>query len=248
MTADQRAPEVDDPTGDDALMTVDELAASVGLTVRTTRYYASRGLLPPPTRRGRFAMYDAQHRARLEMVRALQGHGFTLQAIEGYLASLPADAGVEDLALQRAMLTSWTPRERESLTRRQLEKRAERRLSDDDLDTLEAFGHLTREGERFVVHTGFDVGVRVLGLPIPTAGMVRAGEVITRHMEALALELTEVLREEVVEPFRSAPRTPEQAERFEQTLVETRRLTLESVVAGFQRAANNIITRSLTRR
>ena len=34
----------------DALLTVDELAAAVGLTVRTTRYYASLGLLPPPLR------------------------------------------------------------------------------------------------------------------------------------------------------------------------------------------------------
>lgn len=245
MTAAQRLP--DDPAGDSG-MTIDELAAAVGLTVRTTRYYASRGLLPPPTRRGRFAMYGVQHRARLEMVQALQGHGFTLQAIEGYLASLPADAGVEDLALQRAMLTSWTPHERQVLTRRELDKRAGRRLADDDLAMLEAFGHLTREGERFGVHTGFDVGVQVLDLPIPAQGMRRAGEVISRHTEALAAELTEVLREEVVAPFRAEPRTPEEAERFEHTLAETRRLTLESVVVAFQRAANNIIQRSLTRR
>ena len=101
-------------------MTIDELAAAVGLTVRTTRYYASLGLIPPPERRGRVAYYDAGHRARLEMVRALQDHGFTLQAIERYVATLPADATVEDLALQRVMLTSWSPAPSEALTRRQL--------------------------------------------------------------------------------------------------------------------------------
>ena len=94
------------------------------MTVRTTRYYASLGLIPAPIRRGRVAYYDATHRARLEMVRALQDHGFTLQAIERYLATLPEDAGVEDLALQRAMLTSWSPHPPETLTRRQLEKKA----------------------------------------------------------------------------------------------------------------------------
>ena len=89
----------------DDLLTIDELSAAVGTTVRTTRYYASLGLVPPPVRRGRIAYYGPVHRARLELVRALQDHGFTLQAIERVLAGVPADAGVEDLALQRAMLT-----------------------------------------------------------------------------------------------------------------------------------------------
>ena len=40
-------------THDDDLLTIDQLAGSTGLTVRTTRYYASLGLLPPPIRRGR---------------------------------------------------------------------------------------------------------------------------------------------------------------------------------------------------
>ena len=101
--------------------TVDELAAATGMTVRTTRYYAGLGLLPPPSRRGRMAYYTRAHRGRLELIRALQDHGFTLSAIEKYLGRVPAEATVEDLALQRAMLTSWGAGKRESVTRRQLE-------------------------------------------------------------------------------------------------------------------------------
>ena len=92
---------------DGELLTVDELAAATGPTVRTTRYYAGLGLIPPPTRRGRMAFYSAEHRARLELIRALQDHGFTLAAIEKYLSRVPEDASVEDLAVQRVMLTSW---------------------------------------------------------------------------------------------------------------------------------------------
>ena len=51
----------------DDLLTIDELAVATGMTVRTTRYYASLGLLPPPTRRGRLAYYSREHRARLEV-------------------------------------------------------------------------------------------------------------------------------------------------------------------------------------
>src|SRR6476646_5836538 len=106
------------------------------MTVRTTRYYAGLGLLPAPTRRGRMAYYTQEHRARLDLIRALQDHGFTLSAIEKYLAKVPDDASVEDLALQRAMLTSWGAVTREPMTRRQLESRAGRSLSEEDLARL----------------------------------------------------------------------------------------------------------------
>lgn len=238
-----------------ALRTVDELAAAAGMTVRTTRYYASLGLLPPPARRGRMAWYDDTHLARLEMIRALQDHGFTLQAIEKYLASLPADAGVEDLAVQRAMLTSWTVGEPVELTRRQLDQHAGRKLTDDEVALIEEFGLLRRVGDergtRFTPVHGFDVAVELLQVDIPVAGMRAAGEAIERHMSALAEELTSVLHHEVVEPWRrersrSHP-SREDAAQLENTIGTLRRLTLEAIVRGFQRSANKVITRSLDR-
>lgn len=103
---------------DDGLLTIDELSSATGLSVRTTRYYASLGLIPAPVRRGRIAYYGPAHRARLELVVALQDHGFTLQAIERYLGRLPADVTAEDLAMQRAMITSWTSESPEEVYRR----------------------------------------------------------------------------------------------------------------------------------
>lgn len=233
----------------DGLRTVDELAAEAGLTVRTTRYYASLGLLPPPTKRGRMAWYDDAHLARLEMIRALQDHGFTLQAIERYLASLPGDAAIEDLAVQRAMLTAWSPGGPRRITRRQLEKHASRKLSDEQLEMLEDLGIVRRsEDERGVRYTpvqGFEAAVQLLDLDIPMAGMRAAGEAISQHMEALAGDLTAILRQQVLEPYRRQAHTPEEKAEFERTLAVLRRLTLDAIVGGFQRSANDMITRSL---
>ncbi|NYG55060.1 MerR family transcriptional regulator [Nocardioides perillae] len=231
-----------------ALLTVDELAAAVGLTVRTTRYYASLGLLPPPQRRGRVAVYDERHRARLEMVRALQDHGFTLQAVERYLSSVPLDAGVEDLALQRAMLTSWTTEPPQQLSRAQLEERAGRRLTDDDLDVLLRMGAVERAGRRWVAMPHLAVGVGLLELDLPVTALESATKAITRHMESLAEELTTILHTDLVVPFRSGEHSPEESARFERTYARLRQLTLEAVVSGFQRAANDVIARALTRR
>lgn len=232
-------------------MTVDELSAAAGMTVRTTRYYASLGLIPPPERRGRMAWYGAEHLARLEMIRALQDHGFTLQAIEGYLAHLPADARMEDLAVQRAMLTSWTLSGPEDLTRRQLEQHAGRSFSDDELALAEELGMVRRvegsRGPRFTPVHGFDVTVRLLDLGIPVEGVRAANEAIERHMGALAAELTEVMRTEVVPPIRSSQLTAEEAGKVEKNLASLRQLTLDAIVSAFQRSANDLIASTLRR-
>ncbi len=230
-----------------ALLTIDELASAVGLTVRTTRYYASLGLIPAPIRQGRVAFYDDAHRARLELVRALQDHGFTLQAIEGFLGSLPAAATVEELALQRAMLTSWTPKPPEQLTHKQLEKKAGRALSDEHIRLLVMLGALEHSDDGYVAMPNLQVGVGLLDVDIPEGSMEAAGESIQRHMGSLVEELTEILRTQVLEPFRREAHSPEDAARLEKTMAKLRQLTLEAVVTGFQRAANDVITRSLAR-
>jgi DNA-binding transcriptional MerR regulator len=237
-----------DAVDESELLTVDELAAATGMTVRTTRYYAGLGLLPPPTRRGRMAYYSAQHRARLELIRALQDHGFTLAAIEKYLARLPSDASVEDLAVQRAMLTSWKSGGHEVVSRRQLDARAGRKLDDDQLERLEAsMGIRPVDDGRFELLPAFDVAVKSLDLDIPVDSLVAAGEAITRHMDALADELTSILKDRVLAPYLESPKTEADKARFEQTMARLRQLTLEAVVSGFQRAANQVISRSLSR-
>ena len=231
----------------DGLLTIDELAVAVGMTVRNTRYYSSLGLMPPPIRRGRVAYYDDVHRARLELVRALQQHGFTLQAIEGFVGTLPADATVEQLALQRAMLTSWTPQLPAELTRRELEERAGRKLSADDVRLLVVLGSVQRRGKSYVALPTFEVGLGLLDLDVPEESLNAAGEAIRRHMEALVEELTDILRTFMLQPFREQGEDPAEAERIRETLPQLRQLTLEAVVGGFQQAANAVITRSLAR-
>lgn len=231
----------------DDLLTIDELASVSGTTVRTTRYYAQLGLIPPPERRGRVAYYGDVHRARLDVVRRLQEHGFTLQAIERYMADLPDEATPEDLALRRAMLTSWTPTPTRRLSRQEVEAEAGRRLADDELALLETLYGLERQGDGWVPTPGFGVAVQLLDVDIPEGAMREAGAAISRHMDELAQELTQIMQEQILEPFRRQALTPEDAARFEGTVSRLRRLTLEAVVAGFQRAADAVIRRSLVR-
>ena len=91
-----------------ALLTLDELADRVGMSVRNIRFYTTKRLVPPPLRRGRSGYYTADHVARLELVRELQSHGFTLSAIKGYVDRIPEDATPSDIALHLSLLAPMT--------------------------------------------------------------------------------------------------------------------------------------------
>ncbi|WP_370246719.1 MerR family transcriptional regulator [Nocardioides sp.] len=228
------------------LLTIDELAQAVGLTVRTTRYYASLGLLPAPERRGRLAYYGPVHRARLELVRALQDHGFTLQAIERLLGAIPLEATPEELALQRAMLTSWTAEVPREVADADLADLARRPVGERERRILQLGGGIEPAGEgRWRVMPGFEKAVQLIDVDIPEEGLVLAGDAIARHMDSLADELTAILHRTVIAPYRAAGTSPEESRRLERTLPVLRRFVLDGVVTAFQRAAHQVITRSL---
>ena len=80
--------------GGEASLTIEQLAAEVGMSVRNIRNHHSRGLLPAPEVRARVGYYSAEHVARLRLILDLQADGFNLTAIERLLsASAGGSAG-----------------------------------------------------------------------------------------------------------------------------------------------------------
>ncbi|WP_242901042.1 MerR family transcriptional regulator [Actinomadura terrae] len=232
-------------------LTVDELAARAGVTVRTVRFYAGRGLLPPPRLRGRTGLYGADHLARLELVRELQSLGLTLAAIERHLKKIPPDASPEDLALQRALLSPWAPERPEELDRHELDRRAGRHLNDDALTRLEALGVVERApGEsrvRVISPALLGVGVEMAALPLPLDTLAASHEAVERHTEALAAELQEVFQKTVVRPYRESGRAAEERERLMELAGRLKPLLIQSLVTSFQRSVDKAIRRSADR-
>ncbi|WP_096303413.1 MerR family transcriptional regulator [Jatrophihabitans sp. GAS493] len=233
--------------GGDDEFTIDELAARTGLTVRTVRYYASEGLLPPPVRRGRVAVYSTPHRMRLELVRELQDHGYTLAAIERVLSRIPMDASAADFAVQSALLTPWTPEPAEQLDRLDLERRAGRRLSEADVELLLAVGVVEQLADDTfdTTPTLLGIGIELLDLPIPAAVLRNASQVIDTHAIALADELSELFREGVWEPFRRGEMPRSDHEQLAVMLSRLRPLVVQGLVNSFGRASDRAARRSL---
>jgi DNA-binding transcriptional MerR regulator len=79
---------------------VDELAAESGVSVDTIRFYQARGLLDPPERQGRVAVYSDRHADRLRRIRDLKDKGLSLATIKLVLAG---DLDPPDQALVAAV-------------------------------------------------------------------------------------------------------------------------------------------------
>lgn len=227
------------------LLTVDELAATTGVTVRNTRYYASLGLLPPPVRRGRVAYYGPRHVARLELVRALQDHGFTLAAVERYLASVSSTATPAELSVQRALLTAWRPSRRERVRAADLDAVAGRPLGEADRAWLTSVGALRRDGEDYLALPVLRLAVELLDVGMPPEGIQAADAAVRRHMAELADELTRILGD-VLAGYDLAAMSTEEVRELERALGALRALTLEAIVESFQHAAHQLASRALS--
>lgn len=186
---------------EESALTVDELAARAGVTVRTVRFYSTKGLLPPPViGPRRVGHYSQEHLARLALIEELQHQGMTLAAIERHLQQLPPDLSAHDLAIHRAVVASWAPDAAEYVTREELERRAERPLGEEELDRLAAMGVVTRTADSFRVDPGLlRLGVQLLDVPIAHETILAARTVLLEHSRAAAHELSALLRDAVGE-------------------------------------------------
>ncbi|MFG2312662.1 MerR family transcriptional regulator [Streptomyces sp. NPDC048566] len=184
-------------TGEPAL-TVDELAARAGVTVR---FYSARGLLPPPEiGPRRVGRYSREHLARLALIEELQRRGMTLAAIERHLTQLPPGLSAHDLAIHRAVVASWAPAATEEVGREELERRAGRALGEEDLDRLAALGVVERADGRLRLDPGLlRLGVELLDVPLAHETILAARTVLLEHSRAAAHELSALLREAVGE-------------------------------------------------
>ncbi|KOT52461.1 MerR family transcriptional regulator [Streptomyces rimosus] len=227
-------------TGEEPTLTVDELAARAGVTVRTVRFYSTRGLLPPPAiGPRRVGRYGAAHLSRLALIEELQHHGMTLAAIERYLARLPDDLSEHDLAIHRALVASWSPDSAEEATRAQLERRAGRALSEDDIDRLAAMDVLERtaEPDAFRVDPAvLHLGIRLLDVPVSLETLLAARAVVQDHTRAAARELTRLFHDEVWGPYRERESDPEQVETMKSLSAHMQPMVVQALVTAFQRS------------
>ncbi|MEV7289937.1 MerR family transcriptional regulator [Streptomyces sp. NPDC093252] len=231
MTSKTSHDDVEEPrsTSTSTPFTVDELAARAGVTVRTVRFYGTKGLLPPPVLGPRrVGRYGRTHLARLALIEELRHQGLTLAAIERYLRRLPDGLSADDLAVHRAVVASWAPDVQETVERAELERRAGRALGSPELERLAAMGVVAAEGTGFRVDAGLlRLGVELLDVPLSPEAIVAARTVLIEHSRAAARELSGLLRAEVAERDSEAVRS---------LSAEMQPIVVQALLTAFQRS------------
>jgi DNA-binding transcriptional MerR regulator len=95
---------------DEGRLTIEELASQAGTATTTVRMYQSKGLLPPPQRRGRIGYYGQGHIARLRLIAQLQEQGFSLASIKRLTEAWESGRGLDEiLGLEAQVAATWAP-------------------------------------------------------------------------------------------------------------------------------------------
>ncbi|MEZ0365252.1 MerR family transcriptional regulator [Mycobacterium sp. pUA109] len=93
---------------------LDELARRSGVSSRNIRAYQERGLLVPPKRDGRIAIYDENHLWQLQIITQLLQKGYTVAHIQDFFKGfaknldLADTLGVQELAKKTGMQQAFT--------------------------------------------------------------------------------------------------------------------------------------------
>lgn len=198
----------------------------------------------------RVGHYGHDHLSRLALIEELQHQGMTLAAIERYLEQLPPDLSAHDLAIHRALVASWAPDSAEEMTRAELERRAGRALTEEDVDRLAAMGALERaeaaDGSFRVDPGMLRLGVELLDVPITDETILAARAVLLEHTRSAAHELTRLFRDEVWNPYRERESDPEHVAAMKSLSAHMQPMVLQALVTAFQRSLREELRAAFT--
>jgi DNA-binding transcriptional MerR regulator len=218
-----------------AELTIEQLAAASGMSVRNIRAHQARGLLNPPEVRVRVGYYGPEHVAQLKLIRDLQADGFNLAGIKRLLEDGRSTAG--RLAHVREVLASARGAETPAtITRADLGRRfaVEGDRAPEVLARAERLGILIPAGpERFLVPSPalLAVAERVVARGVTLDGALAVFEEVERHCDAVSAEFVGLFMEQVWRPFEEAGMPEERCAEMDESVRSLRPLAAEALQA-----------------
>lgn len=184
-------------------LTIEELSAETGLSVRNIRSHRARGLLQPPAIRDRVGYYGDDHVARLALISRLQADGFNLAAIKQLIARDPGVAGGVLEAIEQVR----QPFETEQAEVVTLEELGERFSAEDVngvVERAEQLGVLVALGEdRYEVPAPslLDVAEELAQRGVPLHHALAVVEKVQASSRTVAREFIRLFLDDVFTPF-----------------------------------------------
>jgi DNA-binding transcriptional MerR regulator len=218
-------------------LTIEQLSAETGLSVRNIRSHRTAGLLPAPEVRDGLGYYGPEHVSRLAVIRDLQAEGFNLKGIKRLLDQVggPA-AGL--LGVRRALTAPAESEPAQVVTAAELAERLGEHATPAILRRaleLEALAPI--DDERFeLLYPGFlDMAEQIArrGIPLDTALDLFA--LVKQDSRHVAAAFVEAFFEHVYRPFTEAGYPDERWAEVIASVDELRPLASQGLLAIFQR-------------
>ncbi len=216
-------------------LTIEQLAAAVGMSVRNIRNHHSRGLLPAPEVRARVGYYGAEHVARLRLILDLQADGFNLAAIER-LMNASSGSATRLLGLRNAMTAPFESETPEVVTGEDLRAR----FGEVDAKDIERIARL-----RLLVPLGDDrfevpspalmkAAEEVTALGIPLSAALALVERVSRDCESISRAFVKLYLKELWEPFAESGQPEERWDEMIKAIRALRAIASEALLAIFK--------------
>lgn len=235
-------------TGSDDGLTIEQLAAETGMTVRNIRSHQARGLLPPPVVRQRVGYYGGEHVDRLRLIRELQAQGFNLKGIQRLLER--TSGPVEQLLdLARVATAPFETEQPNVFTADELGERF------DDVDgralaKAERLGVLVPLGEgRYEAPSPslLDAAEEVMRRGVPLQAALAVVEEVQRNCEAVAKRFVRLFLDDVWKPFEQAGHPEPEWERVLESIERLRPIASQVVVSVFEQTMTREVEASFGR-
>jgi DNA-binding transcriptional MerR regulator len=220
-------------------LTIEQLAAESGMSVRNIRAHQARGLLDPPEVRARVGYYGPEHLEQLRLIRDLQEDGFNLGAIKRLLDDSQGTAE----RLQRfgqALSSVTTPEPGQTLTLEELGRRfrVSAQEASEVLAEAERLGVLVPTGDgRYQVPSPslLAIAEEAVGRGISLRSALAVLEDIDRHCDSVSRSFVELFVHEIWKPFAQADMPAERWPEIEHSVERLGPVASEALMAIFQR-------------
>jgi len=233
----------------DSSMTVDQLAAAVGMTVRNVRAYAGRGLIPAPRLVGRTGYYGPEHVSRLRLIRDLLDRGYTLAAVEKVLAKHSTGVAGHALDLLNTLEGPLGQNdEPEEMTVDALLRLAGVEGETEILDQLVEQGLLERlDDSRVRLLRPFVVraGAKAMALGLDRASVVALLPLLGEHLHVIAQRFVDEFRAQMWKPFVEAGLPDEQWPAVLESITSLLPVASQAVLAVFRDELDKVIEDAL---
>jgi DNA-binding transcriptional MerR regulator len=220
----------------ESTLTIEQLAAESGMTVRNIRAHRARGLLDAPEVRERVGYYGPEHLGRLRLILQMQSDGFNLRAI-GRLLEETHGRPEQLMSLKQAVNVPWETEQPRVFTLEDLRERFGEQADARAIKHAERIGLLVALAEdRFEapMPSSIDAAEEVVRRGVPLKHALTVTAKLQEHCRAVAREFVRLFLEDVWKPFADAGYPEERWSEVTESIERLRPLSSQALLAAYQ--------------